>query len=189
MNDPYFFGYGSLVNLATHSYGNANPAQVTGWQRVWRHTPSSDIAFLTVEPATGITIDGLIAAVPNDDWQALDLREIAYDRQNINRDLSHSLSQKIDAAIYTIPVEKHGLAQKKQPILLSYLDVVVQGYLQHFGPAGVSRFFATTAGWTAPILDDRKNPIYPRHQVLTAQESDLVDRHVAGLPTVVKQAL
>ena len=39
--------------------------------------------------------------------------------------------------------------QPKTPILLSYLDVVVQGYLAEFGEAGVARFFASTDGWGA----------------------------------------
>ncbi|WP_323785658.1 hypothetical protein [Thalassovita sp.] len=62
------------------------------------------------------------------------------------------------------------------PILLSYLDVVVQGYHQEFGEQGVTRFFQTTDGWDAPILDDRKQPHYPRHQTLARPETRLVDR-------------
>jgi hypothetical protein len=48
------------------------------------------------------------------------------------------------------------------PVLLSYLDVVVQGYLQEFDEAGVAHFFDTTDGWDAPLLDDRTHPHYPR---------------------------
>ncbi len=60
-------------------------------------------------------------------------------------------------------------------MLLSYLDVVVQGYLDVFGRAGVDRFFASTDGWHAPIRNDRHAPIYPRAQQTSAQERDLVD--------------
>ena len=67
------------------------------------------------------------------------------------------------------------------PVLLSYLDVVVQGYMREFGEAGVARFFATTDGWDAPVLDDRKHPIYPRHQVLNSSERALTDDQIAQL--------
>ena len=42
-------------------------------------------------------------------------------------------------------------------------------------------FFATTDGWDAPILDDRADPIYPRHQVLKPLETDLVEHHLGAL--------
>lgn len=80
MPSPYFFGYGSLVNRATHDFCNAQPAQLTGWRRVWRHTDLRPVAFLTVERDDQSTIDGLIAHVPRDDWAGLDQREWAYDR-------------------------------------------------------------------------------------------------------------
>lgn len=46
-------------------------------------------------------------------------------------------------------------------VLLSYLDVVVQGYFREFGRKGVVHFFEMTEGWHAPVLNDRANPIYP----------------------------
>jgi hypothetical protein len=61
------------------------------------------------------------------------------------------------------------------PILLSYLDTVVQGYLREFGEAGAARFFETTTGWEAGIHDDRTDPVYPRAQDTTDRERALVD--------------
>ena len=71
MSDPHFFGYGSLVNTATHSYPDTRTAHLSGFRRRWRHTSLRDVAYLTVEQATGHIIAGLIAAVPNGDWAAL----------------------------------------------------------------------------------------------------------------------
>ena len=88
-------------------------------------------------------------------------------------------------AIYSIPEGKHGAPSMAHPVLLSYLDVVVQGYLHEFGPDGVERFFATTDGWDAPILDDRAHPHYPRHQHLTPAETALVDDWLVRLDTAV----
>ena len=63
-------------------------------------------------------------------------------------------------------------------MLLSYIDVVVQGYLREFGEAGVARFFDTTDGWNAPIADDRADPVYGRHQRLNSNERGLVHDHL-----------
>ncbi|MEY8843070.1 gamma-glutamylcyclotransferase, partial [Cribrihabitans sp. XS_ASV171] len=71
------------------------------------------------------------------------------------------------------------------PILLSYLDVVVQGYLRVFGVDGADRFFATTDGWESPILDDRAEPRYPRHRRLKDEERAFVDDRLSRLPAQI----
>ncbi|WP_108484360.1 gamma-glutamylcyclotransferase family protein [Oceaniglobus ichthyenteri] len=172
MRDPLFFGYGSLVNCATHTYPDLRPATLPGWRRVWRQTAVQDAAFLTAVPTEGGIIDGAIARVPNADWAALDAREMHYDRASAE-------IAGDSVAVYTIAQDKHPLPARTQPIYLSYLDVVVQGFARHFGPDGVARFFDTTDGWNAPILDDRAAPLYPRHQILSAQDRALVDRYLA----------
>ena len=161
-----FFGYGSLVNRRTHGYPDARPMRVTGWRRAWRHVASRPVAYLTAERAAGTALDGLTAGVPGGDWAALDAREAAYTREPLPEGPS----------IYHIPQGRHAAPSAAHPILLSYLDVVVQGYLAEFGEAGVAGFFETTAGWDAPIRDDRGAPDYPRAQTLDPAERALVDR-------------
>jgi hypothetical protein len=180
MSDPFFFGYGSLVNRATHGFLDAHPARLSGWRRAWRHTDLRPVAFLTAEPAPGMEIDGLIAHVPGDDWAALDAREHAYVRSRVTAQVSHAVTRPLEVQVYAIPEGLHGAPDERHPVLLSYIDVVVQGYHREYGAAGVARFFETTAGWDAPILDDRAAPIYPRHQPLTDRERALVDEHLAG---------
>ncbi len=180
MTHPSFFGYGSLVNLATHDYADPTPAQLQGWRRVWRGTQLREVAYLSVVADQSTTLHGVIAGVPKGDWAALDAREAAYQRH----DVSHLVDHPRVTAVYQVRAE-HIAPQGAHPILLSYLDVVVQGYLRMFGEEGVSHFFATTDGWDAPILNDRASPVYPRHQRLTPAERALVDDHLA---TVVQQA-
>ena len=180
-HDPFFFGYGSLVNTATHVYDRHHRARLDGWRRVWRHTPYREMAFLTAEPFEGSYIDGLIAAVPGADWAALDLRETGYDRMPLRTGIRHEAPDAGEVAVYHIPEDKHGPADGQRPILLSYLDVVVQGYLQVFGETGGHHFFDTTAGWDGPVLDDRAAPLYPRAQKLSAQEQSFVDRALAQM--------
>lgn len=181
MNDPFFFGYGSLVNRATHSYERAQTAQITGWRRAWRRSLRRDLCYLTAIPDPNSRIDGLIAAVPNADWEALDLREIAYVRQDASHQVRHQISPAPEVAVYAIAPDVHHPTTPETPILLSYLDVVVQGYLAEFGEAGVTRFFASTDGWDTPILNDRAAPRYPRAQTLNRSETALVDWHLANL--------
>lgn len=166
-----FFGYGSLVNRRTHDYPNAAPLRIRGWKRAWAHTPLRPVAFLTAIPAPGAEINGLAADVPDGDWSALDAREAAYQRAHTPE----------GAQIYHIPDGHHGPATDTHPILRSYLDVVVQGYLREFGPSGVTLFFNTTEGWQAPIRDDRAAPIYSRAQPMSAEETALVDQHLAAV--------
>ena len=171
MSDPSFFGYGSLVNGATHDYPDLRPATLQGWRRVWRQTAVHGAAILNAVPFDGAEIDGAIARVPDADWAALDKREMHYDRRHIHID-------QTPIAVYTIPIDKHPLPAAPKPIYLSYLDVVVQGFNQHFGAAGVARFFDTTDGWDAPVLDDRVAPRYPRHRTITVDERALCDIHL-----------
>ncbi len=180
MSDTYFFGYGSLVNRRTHAHDPAHPARLTGWRRAWRATDARAAAFLTVVPDEDAQIDGLIAAVGAGGWAALDTREAAYARHSAAHQVQHG-ANAADIVVYAIAPERMVPMTGDHPILLSYLDVVVQGFLTEFGPEGVDHFFATTDGWEAPVLNDRATPRYPRAQRLTQGEQDHVDRWLAQL--------
>lgn len=179
MTNGYFFGYGSLVNRLTHAYPDARTAHLSGWRRAWHHTDLRPVAFLSVVPSPGTEIDGLIARVDGS-WADLDFRERAYDRIP-TRDVRHDLPHEPEIAVYAIPEGKYDPPTRAHPVLLSYIDTVVQGFLAEFGEAGAQRFFETTDGWSAPIADDRARPLYPRHTPLSAWERALVDRSLADL--------
>lgn len=182
---PYFFGYGSLVNRDTHSYPDAHPAQLVGWRRAWVRSAAFDRVFLSVTLDPETTISGLIAAVPNADWAALDARETGYARLSSGGAVKHPLTPAPDIAHYAVPASQQGHTTANA-IILSYLDVVVQGFLREFGEDGVQAFFDTTDGWDTPILNDRAAPQYPRHKVLTTAETALVDHHLARLSARVE---
>lgn len=183
MTDPFFFGYGSLVNRATHGYGPAYRARVRGWRRAWRHSSARQVPFLTAVPCADGEIDGLVAAVPGGDWQALDAREAGYARQCAGTGLSpEPAGAAVSAAqIYAVPAQDWAAPGDGAPIFLSYVDVVFQGYLREFGRDGVERFIATTEGWEIPILDDRARPLYPRHQPVDAAERAWFDALLADI--------
>ena len=82
----WVFGYGSLVNPATHSFAEHVPATLHGWRRQWRHWVNGPTRFatsLTAEPDPTTNIHGLLARVPEAEWDALDEREKGYDRITI----------------------------------------------------------------------------------------------------------
>ncbi len=173
---PAVFGYGSLVNRATHAYAPARPARMTGFRRAWRYTANREGPYLTAVASPSDMIDGLIAAIPGGDWAALDRREEGYDRLP---------TPEPGVMIYAVPAGGDFDAEAPAPILLSYVDVVFQGYLREFGPAGPEGFAATTDGWDLPILDDRAAPLYPRHQRLSGAETALVDAILRNLGATV----
>lgn len=176
MQDAYFFGYGSLVNRATHVYAPVYRARLVGWRRAWVHTDARGTPFLTGVRDAGSVIDGLVARVPGGDWAALDRREEGYVRHPVGVE-----GEVREAQVYAVPMETMVVQDPPAPILMSYLDVVVQGYLREFGPAGAEDFFATTEGWEVPVLNDRAAPRYPRHQELSLAERGLVDRLLAAV--------
>ncbi|KIN74872.1 gamma-glutamylcyclotransferase family protein [Sulfitobacter guttiformis] len=175
---PCFFGYGSLVNRDTHIYENAARARLVGWRRTWVFTAERGQAFLSVIPDPDTVIDGLIAEVPHGDWDALDAREHGYSRIASGSAVQHPRASAQDISHYAVPRDTWTQSRENH-ILLSYLDVVVQGYLREFGAGGVADFFATTDRWDTHILDDRAMPRYPRAQRLSMQETALVDQHLA----------
>ncbi|NVK60610.1 MAG: gamma-glutamylcyclotransferase [Rhodobacteraceae bacterium] len=181
MSNAFFFGYGSLVNRFTHGFTPAHGATARGWRRAWRVTPDRELAYLTAIRDPDCEIEGLIAPVPEDGWAALDLREHAYKRLDAAACVTHAAPDVAQLAIYAIAPERLHAPDDDHPVLLSYIDVVIQGYLAEYGPEGAERFFATTTGWEAPVLDDRAAPIYPRAQRLTDDERGFVDRHLDAL--------
>jgi len=181
MFDPYFFGYGSLVNRHTHDYPETRPARVKGWRRQWRHTALRDVAYLSVAKAPGHTIEGLIAVVPDGNWAALDQREHAYDRLPLDQaDIHHDHPGAINVQMYRTKPGNDAPPSVRHPILQSYLDTVLLGYLEVFGEQGVADFIATTDGWDSPILADRDNPLYPRAVSPDPRARRLIDGYLEG---------
>jgi len=162
-----FFGYGSLVNTRTHTYGGAT-GHLVGWRRCWCPVAARPAAFLSVLPDAGTTLLGLVAPVPNQDWDALDRREAQYQRIDVSDQFEGP------TVVYSVP--KTRVEPKlERTIWLSYLDVVLQGYLHQFGEAGPQHFMETTDGWDIGITNDRAKPHYPRAQQLSVAETALVD--------------
>lgn len=186
MTQISYFGYGSLVNRATHRTDiiDAVPARLSGWRRRWLPRPDMPFmptALLTVRPDPQGAIDGLLVSDHLRNLGSLDAREVDYDRKRL--DLA-ALSHKGTAPagdIYIYEAREHVPAGGGQcPILQSYLDAVLQGFFAEFGERGVTEFVFETENFDIPILRDRDEPIYPRAVQLGRQEQELIDDTLAA---------
>ncbi|MGX9355280.1 gamma-glutamylcyclotransferase family protein [Roseobacteraceae bacterium S113] len=173
-SNAFVFGYGSLVNADTHDYPAIHTAQLQGWRRAWRYTSSRDVAFLTMVPDERAILQGAIAPVPAQSWDALDMRERAYARHDVTHQISTSVST-VCVRAYAIAPGAHHAPSPDHPILQSYLDTVLMGFEALFGESGLTDFLHTTDGWHAPILRDRNTPSYPRSQPISEETAARYD--------------
>ncbi len=183
-----YFGYGSLVNIETlrTRYVAAYPARLKGWRRHWQSRASGDAgtegkmpALLSVHRNDDTVIDGMLIIDHSAHLRDLDEREVHYSRVNVNEDL-------VDLAgcseLKSIPPENRFVYvatmvdDDRSPLLQSYLDAVMQGFLNAHGQTGLSRFIETTTGFDREIIMDRDKPLYPRAVTLSSREKLSFDR-------------
>lgn len=182
MNTDWFFGYGSLVNRATHRYGHAFLARLTGFRRIWRVPVGFyDMPVLSIAPDAGSQIDGLVAHLEGGDWSGLDARETGYARASVaSAALLHDGPADAQVQTYAVDLRTSRAPGADDRLRLSYLDVVAEGFVLEFGRDGLARFVATTHDW-APVLNDRENPLYPRARPVAADIRAALDAHLAAI--------
>jgi len=199
-----YFGYGSLVNRTTlrTEVVAAFPARLKGWHRTWRPrpdmgptpgvalpdglTPSLLSAHPAPQQAPDRAIDGLLVIDFAANLPEIDSREFRYHRRDItfaelefgsgvpSQVTDFTLDSGLDLHVYEARIE-HPPAQGHSPILRSYLDAVMQGFLREFGEEGVHRFVTETDAFHTPIHEDRHAPLYPRAVTLSHAETELFD--------------
>lgn len=182
MTGLWVFGYGSLVNLDTHSYETHYPARLTGWTRSWRHwidTPNRKAVSLTVEPSDGTRIEGRVAFVPDAALPALDQREAGYDRISLPPDALDIDGPTVPVVMYRSRSCQPGGAT--HPIIQSYVDCVLAGFEALGGAVAIERFISSTDGWETPILRDRATPLYPRAVTLASQDAARFDGYLDAI--------
>lgn len=181
-----YFGYGSLVNRATHrtEIVDAIPARLKGWRRCWRPRPDMPgfpAALLSIRPDPDAVCDGLLVVDRVENLDAVDAREARYDRLPVRlSDLDVTRSLPDDCPVY-VYVARRDIPPRPEPpvILRSYLDAVMQGFLAVHGEAGLRRFLEETESFETQIHDDRREPLYPRAVSLTGDEDALFERLLA----------
>lgn len=183
-----YFGYGSLVNRATHRHAivDAVPARLNGYRRYWRPRPDMPgfpAALLTVRAEKDAACDGLLIIDRAENLAAIDAREARYDRVEIDPaalELQGTMPAVEAVHVYTAMAH---LPEHREPprILQSYLDAVMHGFLDMHGEGGLRRFFAETGEFHIPLHRDRLAPVYPRAVSLDAATHARFDGLVAEL--------
>ncbi|MCP4319395.1 MAG: gamma-glutamylcyclotransferase [Hyphomicrobiales bacterium] len=189
-----YFGYGSLVNRDTLStdYVDARPVRLHGWRRCWRprmrgdrigaHLPTS---LLSARKVPGSVIDGLLVFDRLSNLPSVDEREFTYDRIAVPYERLEVIDgQKTDCDVYVYEAQSNGASHDPEhPILQSYLDAVLQGFLREFGRRGVHGFLETTDGFERTVHTDRHDPVYPRAVRLAEEERQFFDAVLAEYGT------
>ena len=185
-----YFGYGSLVNDRTRNADSFGfPGRLQGYRRRWSIWRASEeraafgfggVASLSVTPDPSALCDGLLVFDRKDHLPNVDRREAMYDR--VPLDLSgfttgYDLPSGINCYIYVGQPAHTDEVDPAYPILQSYLDAVMQGFLHKFGEPGLARFIAETDNWATPTVLDRESPFYPRYVSLSEDEQMLIDHY------------
>ncbi|MEM5501259.1 gamma-glutamylcyclotransferase family protein [Ahrensia kielensis] len=187
-----YFGYGSLVNPATHRTNvlHYERAQLRGFKRSWQERPdigTEPIALLSSAPSShDDLLDGLLVFDLSENLPLLDEREYGYDRLSVTPE---DLKLYDDKTLPEIPLYVYSgrLPQKVDAphyILQSYLDAVLQGYLHQYGEEGVRNFVERTARFNTKLFADRASPRYPRYVSLSESEQHLFDQVTSFMSTV-----
>ncbi len=184
-----YFGYGSLVNDATRPKESRSVrGHLNGYVREWRiagETPIGRVCGLTVSPDRETRILGVMILDAASHLPALDEREWRYDRHDLHHqafDAHHEANghNPANAFVYRAKQAYYRWGDDDHPIVQSYVDCVLKGYLEHFGEAGVQHFVDTTSGWHIPMKADREDPIYARAVQLDDAEYRLFDAVLAA---------
>lgn len=181
----HYFGYGSLVNRLTRPPDEVCVnARLTGFRRVWNHRIAAEPASgthgctsLSIDPDDGSAIDGVIVRIDAGALPELDAREAGYERLSLPRSrftlaADSPFELEDDAIVYAYrSMSAHRtLADALHPVLCSYVDTVMAGYLERLGDVGLDDFVRSTRGWERPRRDDRQAPAYPRAVPMTASQ-------------------
>lgn len=181
------FAYGSLLHKSTWSFdAEIEMVSLQGWVRQWNQVVPLDggaITALSISPHPKKSIKGIILKVDKSTLESIGGREVGYNKTILAAGSLTSLNPKrplLNDRImaYTASKETKIWANKKAPILLSYIDVVAQGYFNLYGWEGLLHFFKSTQGWDLPILNDRKAPLYPRATTHDIGFLDLIDQQI-----------
>ncbi|WP_136656855.1 gamma-glutamylcyclotransferase family protein [Nitratireductor sp. XY-223] len=181
-----YFGYGSLVNRTTlrTDYVSAQRVRLSGWRRCWRPRMKGDpirskrrTSLLSARRVEGSAIEGLLVFDRLQNLPAVDERERTYDRIEVPSDALEVLDGgPPDCPVYVYEARTNRAEHDPHhPILQSYLDAVLQGFLREFGKAGVHSFLNTTDGFERSVHADRHDPVYPRAVDLLEHERHFID--------------
>ena len=186
----YIIGYGSLMQNESRqrTTPNANisyPVQVNGYQRGW-FTKGSGVGFSTtflgVVQSKESALNAAIYLIDVTEITTMDKREFAYCRLAVEPKNYSLLKQDIplspgQAWIYVNKPETIATANKRYPIVQSYVDIFLSGCLELEQRFELKDFakqcLVTTSNWSTQWMNDR---IYPRRPFIYQPKAGQIDQ-------------
>jgi len=134
-----------------------------------------EIALLSVHQHEATELYGLIVVDSLDNLQQVDERERGYQRVQLTKSDFSAQGRELPASLYVYVANPASEPDARPPLLQSYMDAVMQGYLNEYGAMGLAHFIETTTGFNREIILDRHQPQYPRAVELDQTIADLFD--------------
>ena len=168
MKNCYIFGYGSLINSNSRSItgitGEGIPVRINKIKRSWCATSKANpMASVGIESDINCSCNGVLFPIDQKELSKFDARETGYYREFLPKSQINFLSEDIligeDVWIYFAKQTNHPCPN--QPIVQSYVDVIIEGCLE-ISLDFTAEFLKTTTGWEYTWIDDRLFPKYPR---------------------------
>jgi hypothetical protein len=186
----YIIGYGSLMQdesrkRTTPNANIAYPVKVNGYRRGW-FTKGSGVGFSTtflgvVQSKAG-ALNAAIYLIDVTEITTMDRREFSYCRLAVEPGNYSLLKQDIplspgQAWIYVNKPETIATANRRYPIVQSYVDVFLSGCLELEQRFDLEDFaqqcLVTTSNWSIQWMNDR---IYPRRPFIYQPKAGRIDQ-------------
>lgn len=166
----HVFGYGSLtpgdgagVLCVLHDHRRAwdvamnNGVTVPGYKYYLDaetgERPVVFVAFLSIRPEPGATVNGVAFPVDPDDLESLDLRERNYDRRDVTAHIEGDVDGRVWAYVGSAAGRRRyerGRAQGRTVVSREYLDGIRADFDAR-GPGTLDEFDATTDPLEVPV--------------------------------------
>ena len=164
----FIFGYGSLISKESREKTGISKesyiATLKEFQRTWNvKIKEAKATALGIIKNKKYSCNGILFEIPEKELENFDKREKKYySRIEIDPKLLkiQNFPNIQNIKIWTYATKTPEKPTKNFPILLSYIDVILKGCLDT-GENFTEEFIKTTDGWEF-MLNDRKNPKYPR---------------------------
>ncbi|MDQ3267265.1 MAG: gamma-glutamylcyclotransferase [Pseudomonadota bacterium] len=186
----YIIGYGSLMQDESRqrTTPNANisyPVKVNGYQRGW-FTKGSGVGFSTtflgVVQRKESVLNAAIYTIDVTEISTMDKREFSYCRLAVEPENYSLLKQDISlspgqAWIYANKPDTIATANRRYPIVQSYVDIFLSGCLELQQRFELKDFakqcLVTTSNWSTQWMNDR---IYPRRPFIYQPKAGKIDQ-------------
>ena len=167
MNNKILFAYGSLTNSLsrikviknkTYFYGN-----LFSYKRIWSiNVEQKNFTGLGIIYDKNYYCNGIYIPISEKDIKELDVREIKesgnkYERLLLDNKFCDQRFKK--NKIYTYVSKNVENPSHDFPLIQSYIDVVIQGFMEYNIEYAIE-FCRTTFNWSKYYINDRNAPIY-----------------------------